>query len=88
MRGPGRLPAVERAKLGTEREELAAGGTGRSETGGTNAAADPSSFTTQEVMGVQMCGGTPIWKDTLMASVPLGGGEPAPGSGQGVVRFK
>lgn len=50
---------MERAKLGIEREELGVGGTGRSETGGTSTA-DTSSFTAQEVMGVQMCRGTPI----------------------------
>lgn len=50
---------MERARLGTEREELVAGGTGRSETGGASAV-DTSSFTTQEVTGVQMCRGTPV----------------------------
>lgn len=38
-----------------------------------------SSVTTQEVTGVQMCRRTPTWKNTLMTSVPLGGGRPAPG---------
>lgn len=80
MRGPGRLPAVERAKLGIERkrtsecQERQVGLRQERPTPWT-----PLFLHYPRGDRVQMCRRTPTWKNTLMTSVPLGGGRPAPG---------